>query len=163
MIEAILWSVIWTILVIIAVRVFPFTIEHDYPIEVRKVANVQHPTPKQKIQGILFGLVGFTIQFGLLILFAFIHFRDKELSFWSLFKYLWFICMTWNVVDLIVVDWLMICKLSVKLFVLPNTEKCNANKDYKFHFIGFLKGCVATTVIALFFSAISYGIIYFAK
>ena len=50
MIEAILWSVIWTILVIIAVRVFPFTIEHDYPIEVRKVANVQHPTPKQKIQ-----------------------------------------------------------------------------------------------------------------
>ena len=81
MIEAILWSVIWTILVIIAVRVFPFTIEHDYPIEVRKVANVQHPTPKQKIQGILFGLVGFTILFGLLILFAFIHFRDKELSF----------------------------------------------------------------------------------
>lgn len=48
MIEAILWSVIWTILVIIAVRVFPFTIEHDYPIEVRKVANVQHPIPKQK-------------------------------------------------------------------------------------------------------------------
>ena len=70
MIEAILWSVIWTILVIIAVRVFPFTIEHDYPIEVRKVANVQHPTPKQKIQGILFGLVGVTILFGLLILFA---------------------------------------------------------------------------------------------
>lgn len=51
MIEAILWSVIWTILVIIAVRVFPFTIEHDYPIEVRKVANVQHPTPKQKYKG----------------------------------------------------------------------------------------------------------------
>lgn len=71
--------------------------------------------------------------------------------------------MTWNVVDLIVVDWLMICKLSVKLFVLPNTEKCNANKDYKFHFIGFLKGCVAMTVIALFFSAISYEIICFAK
>ena len=137
--ESVIWSIIWIFFVIISVRVFPFTIEHDYPNDVRKLANIQKPTSKQKLQGIIFGIIGFVILFGLLIV--------------------WIICMTWNIVDLVIVDCLMICKFSVKWFVLPKTENYIGNKNYRFHFIGFLKGCFAMTVIAILFSAISYGII----
>ena len=157
--ESVIWSIIWIFFVIISVRVFPFTIEHDYPNDVRKLANIQKPTSKQKLQGIIFGIIGFVILFGLLIVFALMHFNKQNLSFLSIFRHLWIICLTWNIVDLVIVDFFMICKFSVKLFVLPKTENYIGNKNYRFHFIGFLKGCFAMTVIAILFSAISYGII----
>lgn len=71
--------------------------------------------------------------------------------------------MTWNVVDLVIVDWLFICLLRIKYFVLPRTEDCEGNKDYKFHFIGFLKGIVAMTIVAVLFSGISYFMIRVSK
>ncbi len=159
LLEALLWSVIWMLFVAVSVRVFPFTIEHDYPEEVRRVAKLQKPSPKQRWQGAAWGAVGLTILFGLLVIFAVTRFAGQIPSFWSVFAYLWVICMAWNLVDLILVDWLLICTLSVRCFVLPGTEQCEANKDYAFHFIGFLKGCVAMTIVALLFSGVSYGII----
>lgn len=46
LIEAIIWSVLWMIMVSISVRAFPFTIEHDYPNDVRKAANISIPSKK---------------------------------------------------------------------------------------------------------------------
>ena len=71
--------------------------------------------------------------------------------------------MTWNVVDLVIVDWLFICLFRIKYLVLPGTEDCEGNKDYKFHFIGFLKGIVAMTIVAVLFSGISYFILGLLK
>lgn len=161
--ESIIWSALWAFFVIISVRIFPFTIAHDYPEEVRNIANIQKPSSKQKLQGLLLGIIGLSIMFGLLIVFSLTHFNKQNLSFLNIFKYLWLICMTWNVIDLLIIDWLMICTFSVKLFVLPNTENCKGNRDYRFHFIGFLKGCITMTLTAFIFSGISYGIIYFLR
>ena len=71
--------------------------------------------------------------------------------------------MAWNVVDLVIVDWLFICLLSFKYFVLPKTENCKGNKNYKFHFIGFLKGFVAMSIVALIFAAVSFFILQLLK
>ena len=71
--------------------------------------------------------------------------------------------MTWNVVDLLVVDWMFICILRIKYFVLPGTEECEGNKDYKFHFTGFLKGFFAMSIVAVLFSGISYLIVGLLK
>lgn len=70
LIEAIIWSVLWMIMVSISVRAFPFTIEHDYPKDVRKAANISIPSKKHRMQGLAFATVGFIFLFGLLIAFA---------------------------------------------------------------------------------------------
>jgi len=44
--EAVFWSILWTVMVSISIRIFPFTIEHDYPDDVRKAANISKPSKK---------------------------------------------------------------------------------------------------------------------
>ena len=158
-----MWSLLWIIMVSISVRIFPFTIEHDYPEVVRRMAKLPELTKKHKRNGVIFGVISFAILFGLLILFIFLEYRGEELSFFRIFVHLWIVCMTWNVVDLLVVDWMFICILRIKYFVLPGTEECEGNKDYKFHFIGFLKGFFATSIVAVLFSGISYLIVGLLK
>ncbi|PID66034.1 MAG: hypothetical protein CR975_05005 [Gammaproteobacteria bacterium] len=159
--EGIIWSLLWIIFVGVCVRIFPFTIEHDYPEDVRKIANVPKPEKTQKRLGILFGIAGLSIAFILLLLFVFIHYSKQNVSFFDLFAHLWIICITWNIVDLLIVDWLFICTLSLKFFMLPGTENYPGNKNYKFHFVGFLKGFIVMSIVAAFFAALSYPIIRF--
>lgn len=159
LIEAIIWSVLWMIMVSISVRAFPFTIEHDYPKDVRKAANISIPSKKHRMQGLAFATVGFIFLFGLLIAFAISAFKGQELYFWKIFIHLWIICIIWNIIDLVIVDWLFICLLSLKYFVLPKTENYEGNKNYKFHFIGFLKGFITMTIVASIFTVISFFIL----
>jgi len=96
---------------------------------------------------------------GLLFSFVLLQYKGSTYTFATIFFHLWIICIFWNFTDLIIVDWLFICLLNCKYFVLPGTEDCEGNKNYFFHFIGFLKGAVAMTVVALIFSAIAYFIL----
>ncbi|HHE9996674.1 hypothetical protein MZA43_01720 [Haemophilus influenzae] len=163
LIEAIIWSMLWTITVSVSIRVFPFMIEHDYPKDVREIASIPKPSKTHKKQGLIFATVSFVILFGLLIAFAILAYKGQELSFWKIFIHLWLICMIWNIVDLVIVDWIFICLLSLKYFVLRKTEHCKGNKNYKFHFIGFLKGFIAMNIVALIFATISFFILQLLK
>ena len=157
--QSMLWSLLWIIMVSISVRVFPHTIEHDYPDDVRKVANIPELTAEVKKKGLIFAIISFTILIALLLAFAIFQYKGSNFNFVTIFIHLWIICIFWNFTDLIIVDWLFICLLNCKYFVLPGTEDCKENKNYFFHFVGFLKGAVAMTVVALIFSAIAYFIL----
>lgn len=157
--QSLLWSSLWIIVVIISVRVFPFTIEHDYPQGVRELAAFPAPTREHRQRGVFFGVVSFCFLFGLLIGFALVSYKGASASFANIFLHLWIICMVWNLIDLIIVDWLLICTFLFSPLLLPGTETSLENKDFKFHFKGFLKGLVVMTVIAFVFSTISYLIL----
>lgn len=159
LLEAIVWSALWMVMVSLSVRRFPFTIEHDYPEEARRVANLPKPSPQERRRGILFGAVSFLILFGLLLAFAVFDPMHREPSFTKIFLHLWLICMAWNVVDLVIVDWLLICTLSVACYLLPGTEEGVNHRQYRFHAIGFAKGFVVMSLIALLLSAVAYGIL----
>jgi hypothetical protein len=45
-----------------------------------------------------------------------------------------------NLYDLLILDWLLFCTIQPKSMVLPGTEGMAGYRDYRFHFIGFLKG-----------------------
>jgi len=51
-----------------------------------------------------------------------------------------FTLLVFNVFDLLVLDWLFFCTIQPRQMVLPGTEGNPAYRDYRFHFIGFLKG-----------------------
>lgn len=159
--EAFIWSFLWVILVSISVRIFPFTIEHDYPEDVRKVAAIKPPSGSHKLKGYIFAGLSFFILMGMLIAFSVYEYNLYKLNIFKIFFHIWIIFMTWNMVDLIVVDWLFICLFSCKYFVLPGTEDCNGNKNYKFHAIGFVKGIFAMSILSVICLLFSYLILRF--
>ena len=58
--------------------------------------------------------------------------------------------LVFNLFDLLLLDWLLFCTVQPKLMVLPGTQGMPGYKDYRFHFIGFLKGLIFCVVGSLF-------------
>ena len=69
--------------------------------------------------------------------------------------------MSWNAIDLIVIDWLIICTLICKWVVIPGTEGCKGYKDYFYHFKAFLIGCVYSTLMAFAVAGIDFAVLKF--
>jgi hypothetical protein len=59
------------------------------------------------------------------------------------------VLLVFNIFDLIILDWLFFCTIQPRSMVLPGTEGMAAYRDYRFHFIGFLKGLGFTVVGSL--------------
>lgn len=63
-----------------------------------------------------------------------------------------------NLFDLLVLDWLLFCTIQPRSMVLPGTEGMAGYRDYRFHFIGFLKGLgfclVGGIVIAILWTGV---------
>ncbi len=156
--ESMLWSLLWMLFIVVLVRVFPFMIAHDYPVDVQKVADVKKPNKKEKIKGYLFGTIVFLLLLALPVIYT-VSAYSNNVSFIVLFLHIWIVCMAWNVVDLLIVDWLFICVLSLKAFILPGSEEYEGNKNYRYHFNGFIKGIFVMSFFAFILSLISYGIL----
>lgn len=154
--SGIFWSALWMVAIAIALRWFPFLLEHDYPPEEQTAANLKAPTATEKRRDLLFAVSSMLLLFAFLFLFGFWAYQGESVSFRQLFLYLWGICMCWNVVDLVVVDWILICRLSCPYFMLPGTSSNVKNKQYRFHFIGFLKGLITMSVVAVVVSVPVY-------
>ena len=154
--SGILWSALWMVAIAMALQWFPFLLEHDYPPEERAVANLKAPTVTEKRYGLLFAVLSMLLLFALLFLFGFWAYQGETVPFWQLFLYLWGICMCWNIVDLVVVDWILICRLSCPYFMLPGTSSDVGTKHYRFHFNGFLKGIITMSVVAVIVSVLVY-------
>ena len=59
--------------------------------------------------------------------------------------------LVWEVVnlwDLLVIDWIGLSFVDPENPPIPGTEGAAGYRNYRFHFIGFLKGCVMGIVIA---------------
>lgn len=161
LLEGLAWSVLWIAMLMPMLFYFPWLLVHDYPEDVRKAVRLPEPTPVQRRNGIIFTVFGYVILLGALMAAGLIHYGASPVSFGAVFLHLWIICLTWNVVDLCVLDWLVFCTATPRCFILPGTEGCKGYKDYEFHFIGFLKGCVYMTLFALIFSAVDFMILKF--
>jgi hypothetical protein len=80
--------------------------------------------------------------FGLLALRA----QLSEIGFIPAFVFSATALLVFNVFDLLVLDWLFFCTIQPRIMVLPGTEGMAGYRDYRFHFIGFLKGLGFCTI-----------------
>ena len=62
--------------------------------------------------------------------------------------------LVFNTYDLIVLDWLFFCTIQPRMMILPGTEGMAGYRDYRFHFIGFLKGLGFCTVGGIIISGL---------
>lgn len=70
-------------------------------------------------------------------------------DFWGLWLDGYLILMSFNLVDLLIVDWLILCCWTPKFVVLPGTEGHPAYKDYAFHAWASLRGSVLLVFVSL--------------
>jgi hypothetical protein len=80
--------------------------------------------------------------------------RGYELSFAVTFAASFLVFFTFNLVDLLIFDWLIFVGMQPKFAVLPGTEGLAGYRDYAFHFKGFLKGTVLCALTALIVATI---------
>jgi hypothetical protein len=70
-------------------------------------------------------------------------------DFGALFLTAFGVAFTFNLVDWLIIDWLIVCTITPKFLVIPGTEGHPFYKDYGKHFRGFLTGTVLSAVLGL--------------
>jgi hypothetical protein len=64
---------------------------------------------------------------------------------------------TWNLMDLLILDWFVLMTLRPSFMILPGTEGLAGYRDYRFHFQKFLKGIVSTLMLSGMVTAFAIG------
>lgn len=77
-------------------------------------------------------------------------------TFAGAFQVSYVVMMTFNLYDLVVLDWILFGLFLPSWAILPGTEGMASYKDYSFAFNGFLKGCVISVIVALVVAGVSW-------
>jgi hypothetical protein len=70
------------------------------------------------------------------------------ITFGQAFLFLFTAWMTFNLVDLVLIDWLVIVAWQPKRFTVPGTEHLMHLNNYSYHFKAFLKGTAMIAVLS---------------
>jgi hypothetical protein len=141
--RALMWglglSVVLVINMIISGLVAPDMWVGDYPPDIRQRYGPMSPRARRLrpyIAILVFGAFLGIPYLGLL------HTQQSlaGLSFMPALVFSFLSLLVFNTFDLIVLDWLVFCTIQPAMTILPGTEGMAGYRDYRFHFIGFLKG-----------------------
>ena len=127
----------------------------DYPPEI--TANIPPQTAKEKREGMRYGLPF------LIILVGFPLLPGCFLFFWAdpfhgVVAENILLMLSFNLVDLVILDWMIFCWLTPRFMVLPGTEGHLGYKNYFFHFVGFLKGLIFVLIGSLVVTGLVEGV-----
>ena len=70
-------------------------------------------------------------------------------SLWELFAYAFGVLFIFNLVDLLILDWLIVCWFRLRWAILPGTEHVAVPNPYLHHFKEFLMGTVGLGIVGL--------------
>jgi hypothetical protein len=146
-------SVMASAIILISLYLNPRLWLQDYPKEIQQ--KVSPKTKKEKRQSLYWG-----IPF-LIILFAIPFFSAWTLrnedpssrSFLSLFLTAFGVGMFFNIVDLLIIDFLVVCLWRPRFLVLHGTEGMKAYRDYFHHFRAFMVGTVVSLLVGVIIAA----------
>ena len=160
--EAFIWhSIIYSLLFVVAIvpigLVNPRMMLQDYPEEIQRA--VPPKTVRERKMGVLFAIPILLVMFVYPLAVSW-YYRPLDASFSYFFTTIWALMLAFNLIDLVVIDWLLFCTVTPKFVVIEGTEGHPGYKNYRFHFVGFLKGIAITAAISLVLSAL---IVLFTK
>ena len=75
-------------------------------------------------------------------------------SFWERFAYAFGVLFIFNLVDLLILDWLIVCWFRLRWAILPGTEHIAVPNPYLHHFKEFLMGTVGLGIIGFAIAAL---------
>lgn len=156
MIYGIALSVVLSTIILGTLHCNPQLLLQSYPTNIQKVAaeKTRSERMQTKLLGIffLFFLIGIPVVSTLLMKYS----NSGEISFLDAFLNMFGIMTMFNLVDLLIIDWLLFCTITPKFLIIKGTEGMIDYKRYSFHFRGFVVGVclslVSSPVLALLIS-----------
>ena len=144
-----LLSIIASLLILVSLRINPRMWLQDYPQDIQDA--VPPKTEREKRQALIVGVPFLVVLVAVPLISTLTLSRrsDGNTSFLQLFLNASGVAIIFNLVDLLLLDWLMFCTITPKFLVIPGTEGMEAYKDYGFHFRAFLIGTVLSIVAGL--------------
>ncbi|NOQ39249.1 MAG: nitroreductase [Anaerolineales bacterium] len=140
LLDGALLSILAAISIIGILRFNPRLFLQDYPDEIQ--VAVSPKTDLEKRQSLITGIPFLLILVAVPLISTLVLKREsgETISFFPLFLNAFGVAFIFNLVDLLVLDWLLFCFITPRFLVIPGTEGMGAYKDYGFHFRAFLIG-----------------------
>src|ERR1700735_5707025 len=135
-----LLSIVASTYLLILLRFNPRIFLRHYPREIREIVP-----PKSEIErriSILLGIPFVLLLLGVPFVTALLRRTATQgrASFWELFAHAFGVFFLFNLVDLLILDWLILCWFAPRWAILPGTENIVISRPYLLHFKGFLMG-----------------------
>jgi len=126
----------------------------DYPRAIQE--QVPPKTERERRQSLIVGIPFLILLAAVPIISTLTLKRQggEELTFLHLSLNAFGVVFIFNLVDLLVLDWLFFCTITPRFMVIPGTEGDPAYKDYRFHFRAFLVGTLLSLVAGLIIGGI---------
>jgi hypothetical protein len=144
-----LLSVVGSTYLLVLLRFNPRIFLGHYPKEIRDIVPAK--SKKEQRMSILLGLL-IAAPLGSALLW-----RTATLgshSFRELFAYAFGVLFIFNLVDLIILDWLIVCWVKPRWVILPGTEHIPIPNPYVHHFKEFLMGTVGLGIVGVAIAAL---------
>lgn len=152
--DGLIISLIASVWLMFILWVNPRIFLHDYPPGIQ--AKVPPKTKQEKQLSYWLGIPFILILIVGPLLSTLSIEKQVGANFWMLWFYAAGLIFIFNLVDWLILDWLFFCSITPKIMVIPGSEGMKEYKDYRFHFIGFLKGMGFTAVGGLLIAIIVY-------
>ncbi len=149
-----LLSLIASLLLIVSMWINPRMFLQDYPKEIQSA--VPPKTASEKHSSLLVG-IPFLLLLILVPFFSTLALKQQGGSFGALLINAFGVAFIFNLVDWLLLDWLMFCTITPRFVVIPGTEGMASYKQYGFHFRGFLVGTLLSFIGAVGIA----GIVFF--
>lgn len=154
--DGVIWSLLWAAVIALTIWKAPQQLVHDYPKEIQAV--VQLPPVDKKLSRLVI-VPALMLLVGYLFYSVITTYGVAEVALWIPMLHVFVMCIVWNTIDLLIMDWLIFCTIQPKFMILPGSEGHPAYKDYYFHFRGFLIGCAYSAIGGIVFGGIGYAVL----
>lgn len=149
MLYGVVLSAVLFALMLVVGRINPEIMLKDYPPDIQ--AKYGPMSDRSKRQRLPVGIVFIAIILGVVI-WSFqgvgTH-PDGDIPFVTAFIHLFVVFSVFNVLDWLVLDWLIVVTIRPSFVILPGTEGLAGYDDYAFHFRGFLIGVVISLLVSV--------------
>lgn len=120
----------------------------DYPKDVQQKAPPK--TAIEKRQTLYWGIpfLFLLVAFPVIATIA-LRLAQPHLSLGAAFLNAFGVALLFNLVDWLILDWLIFCTITPRFAIIPGTEGLPGYKNYAMHFRGFLIGTALSAVVGL--------------
>jgi hypothetical protein len=156
LLDGMILTILASIYIIITLKYNPRIWLQDYPKDIQNM--VPPKTGREKRLSLILGIPFIILLLGVPFLSTLaMGLRSRgDVGFIPLFVNAFSVTFVFNIIDWLVLDWLMFCTITPRFVVIPGTEGAAGYKNYFFHFRGFLIGTLLSIVGGLIIAGIVY-------
>lgn len=144
-------SLMLSALLLTMIRANPRLMLQDYPKDIQATVPPKTPTEQRQTRG--FGAVLLSLSLAFPVAAA-LSAKAARYGFLGIFLSASGVPFLFNVVDWLILDWLIFCTFTPTFAVLPGTEGMAGYKNYAMHFRGFLIGTVFSAAVGVLIAVI---------